>query len=213
MTTHNYNRTSVCESLIFMPDISGYTRFVHETDIKFGKEIIYELLLKILENNILNLEVIEIEGDAILFHRKGDPPSLNALFAQYEAMLTAFKIKLRELDKRYHLEQFELSLKLIVHFGAIAEYNLSGFHKLYGDSINEAHVLLKNNVPDSNYILITESAKNKISGWHTEIAALSEWISEEFRSFVKAGSETLRYSYFLYDAVKFKEHVLKTNKF
>ena len=195
-----------------MPDISGYTRFVHEMDIRFGKEIIYELLLKILDANLLKLEVSEIEGDAVLFYRKGYPPSLNALLAQYEAMLTAFKIKLRDMDKRYHLKQFELSLKLIVHFGTIAEYNLSGFRKLYGDPVNETHVLLKNKVPGPNYVLITQSALEKLSDVDEEVANLPDWISSPVKTFVRIGSECLHYSYFLYDAVKFKAHVLKTDK-
>lgn len=145
------NKTTVeREGIIFIPDISGFAKFVHDTDIKLGKEIAAELLSVILHTNILNLKVSEIEGDAILFYRYGPPPTLKDLMNQYEFMLIAFKKKLRELKGQRHLSGLELSLKLVVHFGPIAEYKLYGFKKLYGEAIIEAHRLLKNDIPSHN---------------------------------------------------------------
>src|SRR5690606_5042433 len=85
--------------MIFIPDISGFTKFVHDFDIKQGKEIISELLSTILDTNILNLKVSEIEGDAILFYKYGTLPTLKELMNQYELMLIAFKKRLNELTK------------------------------------------------------------------------------------------------------------------
>jgi hypothetical protein len=55
------------KGLIFIPDISGFTRFVNEVEIDHSRHIIQELLEVIINSNKIGLEVSEIEGDAILF--------------------------------------------------------------------------------------------------------------------------------------------------
>ena len=53
--------------LLFIPDISGFTRFINQTDIEHSRLIIQELLEVLINANQIGLEVSEIEGDAILF--------------------------------------------------------------------------------------------------------------------------------------------------
>ena len=62
------------QSLIFIPDISGFTKFVTETEITHSQHIISELINAIIIENSLNLKISEIEGDAVLFYRIGKPP-------------------------------------------------------------------------------------------------------------------------------------------
>jgi hypothetical protein len=52
----------------------------------------------------------------------------------------------------------------------------------------------------------------RLDGVEAETAGLPEWISPEVKTLVNIGTEALHYSYFLYDAIKFKDHVLTTNK-
>jgi len=52
-------------ALFFIPDISGYTKFINETEINHSTHIITELLEIIISSNILDLKVSEIEGDAV----------------------------------------------------------------------------------------------------------------------------------------------------
>ena len=54
------------KGLLFIPDISGFTRFVNETEIDHSRLIIQELLEILINANQIGLEVSEIEGDAIL---------------------------------------------------------------------------------------------------------------------------------------------------
>ena len=49
-----------------------------------------------------------------------------------------------------------LSLKMIVHYGAITQYRINGFRKLYGEVVLEAHLLLKNELDSHSYILMTD---------------------------------------------------------
>lgn len=44
-------RAAEREGVIIIPDISGFTQFVYDTDIKLGKEITTELLSIILNTN------------------------------------------------------------------------------------------------------------------------------------------------------------------
>ena len=68
-------------ALLFMPDISGFTQFVSETEISHSQHIVQELLEIIIDSNHLNLQISEIEGDAIFFYKPGDKPDLKEPFA------------------------------------------------------------------------------------------------------------------------------------
>ena len=65
------------KGLLFIPDISGFTRFINETEINHSRLIIQELLEILINANNIGLEVSEVEGDAILFYKFGDLPHLN----------------------------------------------------------------------------------------------------------------------------------------
>lgn len=144
----------VQSGFLFVPDINGFTSFVKGTDVELGKYVTQQLLSAIIESNTLGLQISEIEGDAILFYKLGTPPSEEEISSQFAWMLTRFNEKLKELS--FELKQkFDLSLKLIVHYGKIAEYSINGFDKLYGQPVIEVHRLLKNSVALKQYILFT----------------------------------------------------------
>ena len=65
--------------LLFIPDISGFTKFVNETEIEHSRIIIEELLENIINSNKIGLYISEVEGDAILFYRFGDSPSIEEI--------------------------------------------------------------------------------------------------------------------------------------
>jgi hypothetical protein len=72
--------------LIFIPDISGFTRFVTRIEIEHSRNIIRELLETLVQSNQIGLTISEIEGDAILFYKFGDMPDLQTLYHQVEKM-------------------------------------------------------------------------------------------------------------------------------
>jgi hypothetical protein len=144
------------KGLLFIPDISGFTNFVHQTDLQLGRRIIAELLTSILEHNVLDLQVSEIEGDAVLFYRCGPLPSVARILDQYEHMLTGFHQKLAEFNQQL-AQPLNLTLKLVAHYGDLAEYQIGGFRKLYGETVIEAHRLLKNAIVSHTYALLTDN--------------------------------------------------------
>src|ERR1700755_2795044 len=78
------------KGLLFIPDISGFTKFVNETEIGHSRLIIQELLETLINTNEIGLEISEIEGDAILFYKFGEVPDLATLYKQVEKMFCEF---------------------------------------------------------------------------------------------------------------------------
>jgi hypothetical protein len=163
--------------LLFIPDISGFTRFVNETEINHSRLIIQELLEILLNANQIGLEVSEIEGDAILFYKFGEAPELKELYKQVEKMFCAFHSSLLIYDNRRFcqckacLSAVQLTLKVITHYGEFTDYNVKNFRKLIGKDIIVAHQLLKNDIDQHEYWLITEKLVQNLPP-----ADLPEWM-------------------------------------
>ena len=62
--------------LLFIPDISGFSRFVNAVEIEHSRFIIQQLLEVLIQANDSGLTISEIEGDAILFYKFGEPAAL-----------------------------------------------------------------------------------------------------------------------------------------
>jgi hypothetical protein len=150
------------KGLLFIPDISGFTRFVTETEIEHSRLIIQELLEVLIDSNEIGLQISEIEGDAILFYRFGEPPSLEDVYRQVEKMFCSFHKSLISYDhRRYCLckacnSANDLTLKVITHYGEFTGYSVQNFHKLIGKDIIIAHQLLKNDITTHEYWLVTD---------------------------------------------------------
>src|SRR5687767_2006709 len=151
------------KGLIFIPDISGFTRFVNEVEIDHSRHIIQELLEVIINSNQIGLEISEIEGDAILFYKYGEMPDLRKLYEQVEKMFCEFHRHLILYDHRRFCQckacagAIDLSLKVITHYGEFTGYTVKNFSKLIGKDIIVAHQLLKNDIEQHEYWLVTDN--------------------------------------------------------
>lgn len=149
------------KGLLFIPDISGFTRFVNETEIGHSRMIIQELLEGLINSNQMNLEISEIEGDAILFYKFGEPPTLDVIYRQVETMFRNFHQSLNAYDVRKYcycqacISAADLTLKIITHFGEYTGYHVKQFSKLIGKDVIVVHQLLKNDIENHEYWLVT----------------------------------------------------------
>ena len=156
------------KGLIFIPDISGFTHFVNNVELEHSQHIIHELLEVILDANQLDLNVSEIEGDAILFYKFGELPDLDLAYQQVEKMFLSFHKHLQwyESMRTCHcnacISAIKLTLKVITHYGEFKEYKIRNYRKLIGKDIIIAHQLLKNDISNHEYWLITSSLSEKI---------------------------------------------------
>jgi len=154
-------------TLICIPDISGFTRFMSDTNIELSAKVIPALLNEIIYANEVGLKVSEIEGDAVLFFKKGELPTFRDLINQCKSFFTQFYQQLDVLSKKYSDEKGignvpKLGLKIILHFGEDVEsVQIGNRIKLMGEDVIVAHRLLKNNINDDEYLLISDQLLNQ----------------------------------------------------
>lgn len=158
-------------TLIFIPDISGFTQFVNDNEIRHAQHIVEELLEILIDANEMGLEVSEIEGDAILFYRKGRQPTAAEILAQVQRMYTKFHGYIKRYDTHRICQcgacssASGLELKFILHYGDIADKQVKNFTKLFGKDLIIAHRLMKNSVQLDEYVLFTHQLLNACSAW------------------------------------------------
>ena len=180
--------TNSKSTLIYIPDISGFTEFVNKTEIDHSRHIITELLELIIDSNKIGMSVSEIEGDAVLFYKE-DIPTVSDLIEQCKHTFINFHNHLR----RYDTERIcrcgacetatQLSLKFIIHQGDVGKIIIKDHKKLHGSDVILAHKLLKNSIPDNEYILITDEFELSNTSIETD---KKEWIS------IKRGNDTYK---------------------
>ena len=148
---------------IFSPDISGFTDFTNSTEIDHAAHIITELLELLVESNETDFTLAEIEGDAVLFYRTGEPLGRERLVEQCLTMFANFHKRLMVIERDTVCQcgacqtASDLTLKFVAHFGYLKEIKVAQFVKATGVDMIVAHRLLKNDVDSDEYILITEA--------------------------------------------------------
>ena len=166
----------ILPAFFFVPDLTGFTKFVASADISFSKDFIAGLLRRLINANILKMNVGEIEGDAIFFYSTGRLPSVNQVAKQCKLLFKVFYDYINTMEKEHpenhekHLADGQVGLKIIIHYGEISVANIKGRNKLIGEDVIIAHKLLKNSIQDNEYILLTQSylnkiRKNKVDSW------------------------------------------------
>jgi hypothetical protein len=178
-------------TFFLIPDISGFTRFVSQTEVSHGQHIISELLEILIDANVLDLTVAEIEGDAVLFYKKGRIPETSDLLAQAQKMFVNFHQHLKKYQGQRICEcgacrgAGSLSLKIIAHAGNSEFIKVKGHQKPYGSDVILVHRLLKNNIPSSEYLLLSDQlisqkpvkTKEEDYPWLNWVAGSSEYES------------------------------------
>jgi arsenite methyltransferase len=169
--------TAERDVIFFIADISGYTSFIfsNKKEIAHSQIIIRELITTLLDEVKLPLRIIRLEGDAIFLYALKDDPerpwsrtSRNLVFN----LMTFFKVfanKISELTIHKicqctacrNIER--LKLKVVVHSGRTAFYEIKGHQELTGTDVIIVHRLLKNSVEADEYILLTESAYHDLT--------------------------------------------------
>ncbi|NHF60496.1 DUF2652 domain-containing protein [Flavobacteriaceae bacterium TP-CH-4] len=158
----------MAKSLLFIPDISGFTKFVQTTEVAHSQHVIAELLEVLIDANTEELKLAEIEGDALFFYKEGEVLSQERLLAQIETMFIAFYSHLKLLEKNRICpcnacaSAPNLQLKLVAHCGELQYLEVQGNRKPFGQEVIEAHRLLKNSIDSENYALVSRELASAI---------------------------------------------------
>ncbi|KAA2242661.1 DUF2652 domain-containing protein [Chitinophaga agrisoli] len=147
---------------ILIPDISGFTEFMTTTELHHSAQAINMLIDAMIKAVGDEYEVAEIEGDAVLLVRKGAPPSRKEIMNTCLNIFNAFHYQRKWMQQHMVCTCgacqaiTHLTLKFVVHHGPVAEITVGRFVKQSGPEMIIAHRLLKNNIDNNEYLLITE---------------------------------------------------------
>ncbi|CAN5120340.1 hypothetical protein BH09BAC4_BH09BAC4_48510 [soil metagenome] len=150
------------KATILIPDISGFTEFMTTTELNHSSHAINLLIDEILTAVGDEYDVSEIEGDAVLLIKKGPAPAKKEILDICLKIFNAFHFR-RIWIQRYTVcpckacqSISNLTLKFVVHHGPLAEIKVGRFTKQSGLEMIVAHRLLKNDIENHEYLLITE---------------------------------------------------------
>jgi hypothetical protein len=153
------------EGALVLADISGYSKFVAQTEVDHSWSILHELLDTVVRSVHGRMDVSQVEGDAILFiSGLTTPEVIDAL----EGTFVAFHRRLRDMqavttcpcDACANIGI--LKLKFVVHHGRFSRQRLGNVEQLHGVDVIVAHRLLKNTVPSKEYLLVTDAVLDRL---------------------------------------------------
>jgi len=150
-------------TVLFIPDISGFTTFVKEVDIQHSKHIIKELMELLIETNKNNFTLAEIEGDALFYYQDEQKIGVEQIITQVQNMHRNFHEHLNLYRYRRVCNcgacttAGDLELKFIVHIGETDFIELNNQKKPFGPDVITTHRLLKNKVEAKEYVIFSEA--------------------------------------------------------
>lgn len=150
-------------SFLLIPDISGFTSFVHNTELEHSQHIISGLLTTLINANELDLTVAEVEGDAVLFYAENRVPQPLQVIAQAERMFQAFHRWIDDFVATCPCSCAacqsvqQLTLKVVAHAGPLGFTTVREQRKPFGETVITLHRLLKNNIESHEYLLLTDA--------------------------------------------------------
>ncbi|MBS0652509.1 MAG: DUF2652 domain-containing protein [Verrucomicrobia bacterium] len=165
------------EMFFFIADISGYTEYMvrNQMEHTHGIYLINELMTALVKEVALPMEVSKLEGDAIFLflpyeklpeEMHKDPRMLTEKILRF---FTAFKRKINALQEKNVCDcgacanLGSLNIKIVAHFGKASIVKIGSFMELSGVDVILVHRLLKNQVKEKRYLLLTEAAYKKLS--------------------------------------------------
>jgi hypothetical protein len=165
------------KSILLVANISGFTNFVqhHARSASHARQIVVRLLKSIIDAVGPPLKVGELEGDAVFFYALGDAEDLPELAVQVRDQIPRFfraftkEMKILSTQPRCNCEACasigSLRLKQVVHAGEVAVEEIDRFEKLFGLAVIIVHRMLKNSVPDREYLMFSEPAYTAFQGF------------------------------------------------
>ena len=166
-------------ALLLLADIGGYTEFMrlHRLNLAHSHEITQRLLEAMLDA-VPALRLVEVEGDALFLSAPFDEESgwMSATLAMYRAFhaqqqwMTAHNLCVCDACRRIG----RLHVKFVAHVGEVVTQRIRDHEKLVGVDVITAHRMLKNNVPATEYLLMSEPLHRRLEPELRDRAVLVE---------------------------------------
>lgn len=160
----------MARALLVIADIGGYTRFmkVHRINLAHAQYIVARLLEAVIDGAGRKLKLAKLEGDAAFFYA-------NAPVAPEEAKRALVSIRRAFVRRRDELainrlcscdgctQVGDLKLKFVAHEGEVAFQKVKRYTELAGVDVILVHRLLKNSVPVSEYVLMSDALHDMLA--------------------------------------------------
>jgi len=184
------------DALLVIADIGGYTRFMtlHRTSLAHAQENTSKLLDAIIDA-APDLELSGLEGDAAFLY--ATRPSADGITRSLAGLASAMHRAFHDEQQRLEVlrvcwcdgckQTGKLTVKVVAHFGEAVVSTTRGRSTLAGVDVILLHRMLKNSVPISEYVLMTDAVLERVGA---PIAGLTSPIDEELEGL---GSQRLHY--------------------
>jgi hypothetical protein len=173
----------VARAVLVIADIGGYTRFmkVHRINLAHAQHIVAVLLEAVIDGAGRKLKLAKLEGDAAFFY--ADAPT-----TPDETKRALVSIRNAFLHRRDELvinrmctcdgctQAGELKLKFVAHVGEVAFQKVKRYTELAGVDVILVHRLLKNSVPITEYVHMSEPLHEELL---PVLGALAVGVDEE----------------------------------
>jgi len=161
-------RSSAVENeraLLLIADIGGYTNYMqlHRTSLAHAEATTSRLLKRVVDA-ARGFDLVEIEGDAAFLSREAGGSGDGSVAATTEVAVA--------MHRAFHAERRlvaanmcpcrgcdlagDLTLKFVAHVGEVATQKIKRRRKLVGIDVIHVHRMLKNPVPVTEYVLLSE---------------------------------------------------------
>jgi hypothetical protein len=157
------------EGFMLISDITGYTAFLHESELEHAQDSLRHLINLLIEQTIMPLKISRLEGDAVISY------ALQGSFLQgqtFVEIIETIYVKFRQTLDLMILNTNctckacrnlpNLDLKFFVHYGTFMLEPLANYTELVGNDVNVIHRLTKNSVTETMdikaYVLYSQAA-------------------------------------------------------
>ena len=156
---------------LVVADISGYTRFLADTELEHANGIIKDLFDAMVPEFNKSVTISKFMGDAIFAHVENIAYEKSQFMIDFSSRIYgAFADKKELININTDCEcnackhMSELDLKMFLHHGEYGVQEFNGNKELAGSDVNAIFRLMKNNVVETTnieaYLLITQNALN-----------------------------------------------------
>ncbi len=186
---------------ILIADITGYSRFLNESELVHAEETLSALLELLVQQTRPPLVVSKLEGDAVfsygldstVLHGQAFVESIEACYVEFRRALDLMVLN-TTCPCNACANISSLDLKFFVHYGEFVVGETAGRSELHGRDVNVLHRLLKNSVTADTgiraYAMFTKQAVDALNldaltdgmtqhrGTYADVGAVTAWIED-----------------------------------
>jgi hypothetical protein len=166
--------------LLLITDITGYSKYVHQTELDHAQSSLADLLHLLIDHTRSPLILSKLEGDAVFAYAPSEgflqgQTLVEMVESTYLAFRKALELMIRNTNCTCAAcrSLTDLDLKFFVHYGSFTIQQLNEYRELLGNDVNLVHRLAKNQIKERTglgaYAAYTQAAIERMG--LSEIAA------------------------------------------